>query len=343
MDITIKDVAMKAKVSIATVSRVLNQSKPVSQAIKQRVLEVVEELEYNPNPVARSLIMKESKLIGLLIPAIENTYISIFVGAIEEELFKNNYTTLLCNTKRDLDIELHYLKLLKEKYVDGVVLLTSSPKPQQIEFFENHAVPVIFASHTDTEGRFASINIDEFQAAYDATKFLLESGHRKIAFFGGPLAYYQIVQRLEGYKQALKEYGIEYDDKLFYEQDYDIESGYRSGMKLFNNDELPTAIFCVSDMVAIGAIRAAEDSGLRVPEDISVMGFDDIPIAGAYRPALTTVRQPVYELGVQAAQMLLRQIQDKENYVKEARIVPHEIIERGSCRKVTNNTQGGKL
>ncbi|AJY73822.1 LacI family DNA-binding transcriptional regulator [Paenibacillus beijingensis] len=334
MDITIKDVALKANVSIATVSRVLNQSKPVSKAVRERVLEVVEELGFNPNPVARTLIMKESRLIGVLIPGIENMFISIFVQAIEEELFKHNYTTLLCNTNRDLDVELHYLKLLKEKYVDGVVLLTSAPKPKQIQFFENHAVPVVFASHTDQEGRFSCINIDDYQATYDATRYLIQLGHRKIAFFGGPRVYVQIVRRLAGYKQALADYGIEYDEKLIYEQDYDIESGYESGMKLFRQEDRPTAICCVSDMVAIGAIRAADDSGLRVPEDISVMGFDDIPIAKAYRPGITTVRQPVYELGVQAAQMLLKQIREKEDYVPEVKLLPHEIIVRGSCMTV---------
>lgn len=336
MDITIKDVAVKANVSIATVSRVLNHSKPVSKAVRERVMKVVEELGFQPNPVARTLIMKESRLIGLLIPGIENTFISIFVQAIEKELFKNNYTTLLCNTNRDMDIELYYLKLLKEKYVDGVVLLTSAPKPQQIAFFENHSVPVVFASHTDTEGRFSCVNIDDYQATYDATSYLIRLGHRRIAFFTGPRVYFQIIRRLSGYKQALADHGIEYDESLIYELDYDIESGYKSGIKLFREKDVPTAICCVSDMVAIGAIRAAEDSGYRVPEDISVMGFDDIPIAGAYRPGITTVRQPVHELGVQAAQMLLQQIRQKEGYVKEARILPHEIIARGSCMTVTS-------
>jgi len=335
MNITIKDVALKANVSIATVSRVLNKSKPVSQEVREKVMKVVEELGFKPNLVARTLIMKESKLIGVLIPEIDNPFISIFVQAIEEEFFKHNYTTLLCNTKRDLDIELHYLKILKEKYVDGVVLLTSVPKPQHIEFFEDHTIPVIFASHTDSEGRFSSINIDDLQSTYDATRFLIQSGHRKIAFFGGPIEYYQVLRRLEGYKQALADHGIEYDEELFYSQDYDIKTGYENGMKLFSKKDLPTAICCISDMVAIGAIRAAEDSGLRVPEDISVMGFDDIPISGAYRPGITTVRQPVYELGVQAAQMLLKQIQQKEGYLKEARILPHEIIVRGSCMNIT--------
>ncbi|AJY76951.1 LacI family DNA-binding transcriptional regulator [Paenibacillus beijingensis] len=335
MDITIKDVALKANVSIATVSRVLNQSKPVSKAVRERVLKVVGELNFNPNSVARSLIMKESKLIGVLIPGIENTYISIFVQAIEEEFFKHNYTTLLCNTKRDTDIELHYLKLLREKYVDGVVLLTSAPKPKHIEFFENNAVPVVFASHTDKQRRFSSINIDDYKAAYDATRYLIQLGHRRIAFFGGPRMYVQVIRRLEGYKQALTDHGIEYDEKLYYPLDYTIESGYESGMKLFRQNDKPTAVFCISDMVAIGAIRAADDSGLRVPEDISVMGFDDIPIAKSYLPGFTTVRQPVYELGVQAAQMLLKQIRQKEDYAPEAKILPHEIIIRGSCIKVS--------
>ncbi|QWU13561.1 transcriptional regulator, LacI family [Paenibacillus sophorae] len=336
MSFTIKDVARLADVSIATVSRVLNRSKPVSPEVREKVMKVVDELGYNPNPVARTLIMKESMLIGVLIPDIANTFISMFVRGIEKELFQQGYTALLCNTNSDTKVELHYLNLLREKYVDGVVLLTSAPKPEQIDFFNNHDIPVIFSSHTDKDSRFPCINIDDYQASYDATKYLIGLGHRSIAFFCGPMEYYQTIRRFDGYKQALADYGIEFQTKWLFARDYNIESGYKSGMELFAQEDQPTAVCCVSDMVAIGAIRAAEDSGVSVPEDVSIMGFDDIPIAGAYRPALTTIRQPVYDLGAGSAQMLLKQIREKDNYIREAKILPHEIIERESCRVLNN-------
>ncbi|AJY75861.1 hypothetical protein VN24_16480 [Paenibacillus beijingensis] len=300
-------------------------------------MKVVEELSFNPNSVARSLVMRKSRLIGVLIPSMDNKFISDFVNTLEKELFKCNYTTLVCNTKRDDDIEMDFLRLLKDKYVDGVVMMASNPKPHQIEFLEKMAIPAVFAGHTDSTKQFSSVNIDHCQAMYDATRYLLQNGHCKIAFFGGPDIYQQIVERLSGYKQALADYGIEYDESLFYyAHDYDIENGYESGMKLFQRKDRPTAVCCVSDMVAIGAIRAAEDNRLSVPEDISIMGFDDISIAKAYRPGITTIRQPIHELSVQAAQMLLSQIQQKENYVRETRILPHEIMVRGSCMAVSN-------
>ncbi|NGM83221.1 LacI family transcriptional regulator [Paenibacillus sp. 7124] len=338
MSYTIKDVARLADVSIATVSRVLNRSKPVSPEVREKVMKVVDELGYNPNPVARTLIMKESTLIGVLIPDVANTFISMFVRGIEKELIQHGYTTLLCNTNGDTDVELHYLNLLRDKYVDGVILLTSAPKPEQIEFFNKNDVPVIFSSHTDKDGRFSSINIDDYQATYDAAKYLIELGHRSIAFFCGPMDYYQTVRRYDGYKQALADHGITARPEWVFDKDYNLDSGYKSGMELFARvqEDHPTAVCCVSDMIAIGAIRAAEDNGLRVPEDVSVMGFDDIPIAGAYRPKITTVRQPVYELGSGSAQMLLKQIREKGTGSCESRVLPHGIIERESCRALTD-------
>ncbi|AIQ13610.1 LacI family DNA-binding transcriptional regulator [Paenibacillus durus] len=334
MNITIRDVAMRANVSPATVSRVLNQSKPVSKAVREKVMRVVEELNFNPNSVARSLAMKESKLIGVVIPNIDSVFLSKFVNIIEEEFFKHNYTTLLCNTRRDDDVEKDYLRLLKDKYVDGVVLMTSHPKPHQIEFFEQEDIPVVFAGHTDTTEQFSSVNIDNYQAMYDAARYLLENGHRRIAFFGGPFIYRQAVERLSGYKQALADYGVKYEESLVFANDYDIEHGFENGIQLFQRADRPTAVCCVSDMVAVGAIKAAEMSGLRVPEDISIMGFDDIRLAKAYRPGITTIRQPIHELSVQAAEMLLKQIKHKDEYIKETRILSHEIIVRGSCMAV---------
>jgi LacI family transcriptional regulator len=337
MNITIKDVAKLANVSIATVSRVLNQSKPVSSEVREKVLQAIEELGFNPNPVARSLVMKESLLIGVLIPDISNVFFSVFVRGIEQECFTSRYTTLLCNTNVDTERELHYLNLLKDKYVDGVILLTSSPKKEHIDFFDEHAIPVVFASHSDVDnGRFTCINIDDYQGCYDATQFLIDSGHRKIAMFSGYLKDYDSgLRRYEGYKKALEDNEVPYDENWLFTGGYDIQAGYTHAQKLFRLADIPTAICCASDMIAIGAIRAAEEAGLRVPEDISIMGFDDVPIAEAYRPSLTTVQQPICELGIQSAQMLIQQIQDKENSVKELRILPHKIMVRESCRKLT--------
>lgn len=335
MKVTIKDVAKKANVSISTVSNVINKSKWVSPEISERVLEVVKELGFRPNAIARSLIKKESLLIGVLIPGIENPFTSIFVRVIEKELIKHNYTTLLCNTSLDTDMEFHYLKLLKDKYVDGVVLLTADVKQKHVDFFEESSIPVILASLTDKTNRFSSVNIDDFQAAYDATKKLIELGHRHIAWLGGSLLSCHARQRFEGFKKALNDKGISDNETWYFQsEEYTIQYGLEKGMNIFKSKNRPTAVLCISDMIAIGAIQAAEECGLRVPEDISIMGFDDIPIASAYRPGLATVRQPVYDLGIKAADMLLQQIREKGSYKKEAKILPHEIIMRGSCTSI---------
>ncbi|MGP7819316.1 LacI family DNA-binding transcriptional regulator [Niallia sp. 01092] len=339
--ITIKDVAQKANVSIATVSRVLNRSKPVSAAVREKVLQTVEELGFKPNSVARSLIMKESLLIGVLIPDISNAFFSNFVRGVNNECFKANYSTLLCDTQGNLETELHYLQLMKEKYVDGVIILSSSPNKKQKykEFFEVNSIPVVFASHYDQdEEKFSSINIDEFQAFYDAVQYLIGLGHREIAMFSGDLNYYDSgIIRYEGYKKALSDAGIEYNPDWFWEGDYDVQSGYERAKKLFSLKDRPTALCCVSDMVAIGAIRAAEEMGFRIPQDLSIIGFDDVPIAEVYRPSITTVHQPIFDMGMQSVQMLLNLLKDKENMVNEAKIVPHKIIERESCAKLIDS------
>lgn len=338
MNITIKDVAQKANVSIATVSRVLNHSKPVSAVVREKVLHAVEELGFKPNSVARSLIMKESLLIGVLIPDISNSFFSTFVKGVNNECFKSNYSTLLCDTQGDMDIELHYLQLLKEKYVDGVIILTATPNKKQkyLEFFEGNSIPVVFASHYEKNTEtFSCIDIDEFQAFYDATEYLISLGHQKIAMFSGDLNYYDSgIIRYEAYKKALLDAGIEYNPKWFWEGDYNVQSGYERGKKLFSLEDRPTALCCVSDMVAIGTIRAAEEMGFSIPEDLSIIGFDDIPIAQVYRPSITTVRQPIFEMGVESVQMLFKQIKNKENPEHEIKILPHKIIERESCKKI---------
>lgn len=337
MNITIKDVAKRANVSIATVSRVLNQSKPVSPQVKDKVLRAVEELGFNPNPVARSLVMKESRLIGVLISDISNMFFSVLVSAIEQECFKQKYTPLLCSTNGETQRELYYLNLLKDQYVDGVIIFTSSPKEEHLHFFENNPIPVVFKSYADPQkSQFSCINIDNFQAFYDATQYLIDLGHRKIGMLGSILTKVdsEIYQRYAGFRKALEDNSLEFQEKWFLEAETDISSGYMKGKKLFSMKEIPTAVCCASDTIAIGAIKAAEEMGIRVPEDVSIMGFDDIPIAEAYRPGLTTVRQPIVEMGIQSAQMLIHQIQEKENHSKEMRILPHEIVVRESCLKV---------
>jgi LacI family transcriptional regulator len=337
MNITIKDVAKRANVSKATVSRVLNQSKPVSLQVREKVMKAVEELGFNPNPVARSLAMNKSGLIGVLISDISNMFFSVLVSGIEAECFKQKYTPLLCSTKGDTERELYYLNLLKDQYVDGIIIFTPSPKEEHLHFFEKNLIPVLFKSYPNpAKSEFSCINIDNFKAFYDITQFLIDLGHEKIGMFGGRFTtvHSEIYQRYAGFRKALEDNGLEFHEKWFLEGETDIPTGYMRGKKLFSMKDIPTAVCCASDTIAIGAIRAAKEIGLRVPEDISITGFDDIPIAEAYSPSLTTVRQPIIEMGIQSAQMLIQQIQDKDNRSKEIRILSHEIIVRESCLKM---------
>lgn len=339
MNSTIKDVAKRAGVSIATVSRVLNNSTPVSALIKEKVIKAIEEFGFIPNPVARSLVMKKSRLIGILTADISNMFYSVLVGAIEQECFKEKYATLLCSTNGETEKELYYLNLLKDQYVDGIIIFTSMPREEHLQFFEKNPIPVVFKSNPGLDkSRLSSINIDDFQAFYDATQYLIDLGHKKIGMLSGLLIKVDSgTQRYAGFRKALEDNGLEFHEKWFFEGTHVISSGYMRGRQLFSLEEIPTAVCCASDTIAIGAIRAAVEMGLRVPHDISIMGFDDIPIAEAYLPGLTTVRQPIIQIGTQAAQMLIHQIQGNGDQSKEIRILPHEIMVRESCMKLKND------
>lgn len=332
--ITIKDVAKRANVSISTVSRVINESKPVSSEIRQRVLKIIKETGYTPNPVARSLVMKKSQLIGVIVPDISNFFTGEILNGVEEIGKMYNYDILLCNTYGELEQELRYLNLLKSKQVEGIIFMTWRLKEEHKNFFKEDDIPIVLINRDTSEINLPSICIDHFNASYEMTKYLMDNGHKKIALIrSGKENDVFGIDQYNGYQKALMEANIEIDNRLIFNGNFKLEEAYECVEKMIKKDILPTAIFATTDFMAIGAINALVDNGYKVPEDVSVVGFNDIKLASIYRPRLTTIKQPIYDIGAVAIRVIIKKIKG-EKIDNNMIVLPHELIERESCRSI---------
>jgi len=328
---TIQDVAKTAGVSVATVSRVLNNNGPVSQSARDCVLRAIKELDYQPNLLGRNLRRTETKMLLVLLPNIANPFYSRIVKGIEDVGRKNGYNILLCNTDSDRGREMAYLDLLKNRLADGVIFM--APELESGELSEIGArFPVVQCCEYKEGARVSHVSIDNFSAAYMAVRHLIDQGHSKIGLISCKNGFMSTQQREKAYRKALEDAGIGYSAKLVRYGDYGFKSGLRAAKQLLSIEEKPTAIFAISDVMAIGAIRAVKEQGLKVPDDVAVMGFDNIDFASMCDPALTTVSQPKYDLGCVAMELMLRQIKEE---IKEPQDVflEHELIMRESTIK----------
>lgn len=302
----ITDVAKRAGVSISTVSRVLNNTGyPVKPETRQRVLEAVNELGFRPNDLARGLLLKKSRTIGLIIPDVSNPYYPELSLGVEATASGHGYSVIFCNTSRQADKLEHYVDVLLQKRADGIIIAGGgtdfAPVSQALSDFDIEVT--VIGRHNLP---FPSVQIDNVRAAYEVTSHLANLGHERIAFISGPLNRTSVHDRLEGYRASLEERGIERDDRLLREGQFEAESGYSAGLSLLEGGYRPTAIFAANDRMAIGAMAAAADLGMSVPGDLSVVGFDDISMASYVRPTLTTVALHGYEMGATAMGLLLK-------------------------------------
>lgn len=304
---TIQDVAKAAGVSVATVSRVLNNSSSVIPETRETVLEAIRKLNYQPNLLGRNLRRMETRMVLVLLPNVSNPFYSRIVKGIEDVAHKNGYTVMLCNTDSDKHREDMYLELLRNRLSDGVIFMESEQgREELIEL--SKAFPVVQCSEYKENIDVDHISIDNFAAAYKAVTHLISLGHKRIAMISCRNQLISTKKREEGYKKALQDAGIEFDPSLLFYGDYGFKSGLRAGKRIVDLEQKPTGVFAISDVMAIGAIRAFKEAGYRVPEDIGVIGFDDISFASMYDPMLTTVAQPKYDMGCEAMNLLLRKM-----------------------------------
>ncbi|MGI6284384.1 LacI family DNA-binding transcriptional regulator [Neomoorella humiferrea] len=304
--VTIKDVAKHAGVSVTTVSRVLNNSRhPISPETRERVLAAIKELGFYPNAMARSLQLHETKTIGLILPDIANPYYPGIVRGVEDVAHEKGYTVILCNTDRSRERTKAYLRVLREKRVDGVIFTGGGAvEDASREHFFDHGqiATVVIGRH---KADLPAVQVDNVQSAQEAVEHLIKLGHRRIATITGPAVSTTARDRLEGYRRAMEAEGIAIESAWIVEGDFEFNSGYQAVGKLpLQGPEKITAIFAHNDLMAIGAIKALQEKGLKVPEDVAVVGFDNIPLASFITPALSTVAVPVYDLGVTAMRVL---------------------------------------
>ncbi|HHU19232.1 MAG TPA: catabolite control protein A [Bacilli bacterium] len=331
MNVTIYDVAREANVSMATVSRVVNGNPNVKPATRKKVLKTIEELGYRPNAVARGLASKRTTTVGVIIPDISNMFFSELARGIDDIANMYKYNIILSNSDQNIDKEIKLINTMLEKQVDGIVYMGSRLTDEHLKEFKTSPVPIVLAATIEPTNAIPSVNIDYEEAGYEATKLLIDNGHTKLAFVTGLDETTANKAKHQGFVQALEEIEQTVDQTNVFRGDLSYQSGLKAVESLFDQTEKPTAIFAASDEIALGVIHGIQDLGLNVPADVEVIGFDNTRLAMMIRPTLSTVVQPVYDIGA-VAMRLLTKYMNKEEVEESNVILPHQIIKRSSTK-----------
>ena len=340
MTSNIKDVAKLAGTSPTTVSRVLNPGyHPVSKRTRERVEAAITQLNYKPNQLARALKSSTSHLIGILVGDGSDPYFAKVIRGVSKSAQGRGYITIICNTDRDPELVYKYLKILKEYNADGIILagggvMDKENKERAEQIFNDllsNGTPIMALSQQYME--VPQIRIDDTLAACEMTKYLISQGHERIGFVSGPENLLTSSMRLNGYRQALEEAGISFIPEFVAEGNFTFESGEKAIQYFASLPKQPTAIFTANDQEAVGCINQLRKIDLRVPEDVSVAGFDDIEYAEHVYPSLTTVRVPMEKLGEIGAEQLINAIETGEK-IQNVMILPHEVVIRNSVKKL---------
>lgn len=315
---------------MATVSRVVNNNPNVKPATRKKVFEAIERLGYRPNAVARGLASKKTTTVGVVIPDISNAIFAEVARGIEDIANMYHYNIILCNADKKKDKEIRVINTLLEKQVDGLLFMGGAVTEEHLQAFKTSNVPIVLCATSDESEQIPSVDINHEEAAFDAVSKLTSEGHKRIAMISGTLqdpsnGY----ARFQGYRRALEAAGIAYDEALVRFGNYRYESGAEAMKYFLELDGRPTAVFSATDEMAIGAIHSIQDSGLSVPADISVISVDNSRMASMVRPQLTTVAQPMYDIGA-VSMRLLTKLMMKENVDHSKVVLPHELIVRQS-------------
>ena len=331
--ITIKDIAKEANVSIATVSRVLNNPNSVKIDKRNHVQEVMDRLNYSPNALARGLVTHSTNTVAIIIPEIINTYNMTLTNSFVNELEKNKYHVIFLITHADTEKEKEYIELMRNKRVDGIVFLESrilnSPNDGFILNLSRQ-LPVLMLDYTKFE-ELNYIITDFYSGAYKATEYLIKLGHRRIAFLNGNDNYTAFYYKRKGFEAALNDYNIEIRSQYNRTVEMNVVGGYAETMDMLHLNERPTAIFASGDQIVVGIYSAIQEFGLRIPDDISVIGFSGAIVSQGLFPKMTMMCQYPIEIGIEAAKTMINIIKNKDSEVKHISYEP-KLIERNSCK-----------
>jgi LacI family transcriptional regulator len=330
-NVTIIDVAREANVSYSTVSRVMNNYPHIREDKRERVLEAAKRLGYVANPMARTLAGGQTRVIGLLVPDLLTEYTSQILLGIDEELANAGYDMMLHTTHNSRLREPQYMVTLTQGITEGLLLILPMDPGAYLEGLHAQQFPYVIIDNQDFDDFSSTIVSDNYHGAYQAVEYLISLGHRRIGFIAGAPHTSSAFERLEAYRAALEHHGITFDPTLVAAGNFIQTDGFRAAQSLLALDPRPTALFAANDVSAFGAMDAIRSRGLSIPEDISVVGFDDIPRASQVYPALTTVRQSLQEMGKKSTQLLLRYIHDP-SLPTERIVLDTQLIVRDSCR-----------
>jgi LacI family transcriptional regulator len=327
---SIYDVAREARVSVFTVSAVINNKGRVSGTLARRVEVAIRKLNYRPNLLARSLAKQRTHTIGVIVTDIANPFFPAIVRAAEDAAQTSGYTLLLCNSDDKQEKEARYLELLLSKRVDGIILNKTPGKLSSLQqhMLSDARIPVILLMRTCPGLRADVVQTDDKQGAFEAVSHLARLGRKTIALVGGPVDVSNARARKQGYRQALQEANLEYHPELSFDGDYRIDSGYRAGLALL--PRRPDAVLVTNYLMTVGFMKAAEEMGMQCPQDFALVSFDDYPWLGCFRPRLTTIELPKYELGATAVRLLLERMDGKRTRAKTVILQP-QLRVRESC------------
>lgn len=340
---TVHDVAKLAGTSATTVSRVLSETEyPVRENLRNKVLQAAKDLNYTPNLIAKGLKQNMSRDIGVIVPTITNPFYSYAVLGMEEEACRQDYNLLVCNTLRETKRENMYLKMMQEKQVKGVILSSVGESSLLVHELVQQGINFVLLDQKLPNDKCSYVGFDVFAGAIMGTRYLIECGHEKIAFVSTPLNRWTRQKVYQGYKQAMERANIDIDDKYLLiakdeieneEEGYEVNAGRLMGKKFIESKSDATAVMLVNDMMAFGFIQELNLNGISVPGDVSVMGFDDIPFASLFSPALTTICYPSFDTGKLAAKVLFEKMSEGTDFILNVRLEPKLVI-RDSVKKL---------
>lgn len=327
--VTIVEVAEKAGVSLGTVSRVINNDVHVAPETRERVSAVMREMGYVANRQARGLKGSKTNVVGMLAPDLGTGYIGEIMHGIDAELALHDLDLMLFTTHRTAAKEANYVANMVQGMVDGLLLVLPRNPVDYMGTLTRRNFPFVLIDHQGTGNPCPSVGATNWQGAYNATEYLVKLGHTRIGFITGSMDLGAAIDRLDGYKSALKVHHIREDAQLIYKGNFFQPDGYAGASALLDIADPPTAIFASNDVMAMGAMDAVRSRALRIPEDVSILGFDDIPQAASVRPALSTVRQPLEQMGRLATQMLIDKLKNPEKEIGRIEL-PTELVSRDS-------------
>jgi DNA-binding LacI/PurR family transcriptional regulator len=331
---TILDVAKLAGVSKTTVSRVINENGPVNESTRLKIKEAMKMLNYTPNYFAQGMRTSKTKSIGILVPDYTNPFYSELFKGIEEVALQKGYMSIICSTDEDATRELEYAKELVKRQIDGIILCSYKRIRKNIDYLMDisNKIPVVFMDPVVGDEPVSYVVTDGYEATRKATQYLIDKGRKKIGYIKikGSARHWVTHERYKGYKKALKDSGIELDLSLVYEGDFQMKSGYAGAKCLMDLKNPPDAIMAATDVMAIGVIKYLKYADISVPDEVNVIGFDNISLANLIEPALTTIAQPIRDLGMEAVNIIVKKINDPKMENKQITLDGQLIVRRST-------------